>query len=408
MRHDVSLAAIEDFIKAKHKELTFPAWLEERYEADVKQRRSQRLHAAIVPNVIVYNLFLIADWFVIPDQFWLAAALHFGMVTPWLLLIRRCFNERQSKRKREGAAASIPLMIVLQILCTFTLTRSPDADHYQYFVLLVLLFTNTIQRLPYRYAVTVSGIIVVLHAVAVGFSSQMSTAVAAIAVLVQAVAVYLTLTGNYYLERDARRAYLQRLRDRLHHVQTETVAMRDALTELGNRHVMKSKIAEIWRMRGVSGEQAAAIMLDIDHFKQFNDRYGHVAGDLCLKRVAACVVAELRSERDAAIRYGGEEILVLLPEAETMTAARIAERIRRAVEALAIPHEAGMRRIVTASLGVAAGPVATIAAAELIAAADAALYAAKHNGRNQVWPALLGDSDMAGGAQIATMRIAQR
>jgi diguanylate cyclase (GGDEF)-like protein len=128
-------------------------------------------------------------------------------------------------------------------------------------------------------------------------------------------------------------------------------------------------------------------MLDLDHFKVFNDRYGHAAGDVCLKRVAAAMAAELRNERDLAVRLGGEEFLLLLPSTELSEAVRVAERVRRHVEAIAIPHEEfGPRGVVTASLGVAAGPVSAHDFAELLSGADAALYAAKRNGRNQVWP----------------------
>ena len=136
------------------------------------------------------------------------------------------------------------------------------------------------------------------------------------------------------------------------------------------------------------------IMLDIDRFKLFNDRYGHVTGDACLKRVAACVAAELRSGDDLAVRYGGEELLVLLPNTELFDAVRIAERIRRSLMAIGIPHEGlGARGVVTVSCGTASAPVSTVSALELIAAADVALYAAKRNGRNQVWPSLLRDGN---------------
>jgi diguanylate cyclase (GGDEF)-like protein len=206
------------------------------------------------------------------------------------------------------------------------------------------------------------------------------------------VAAYLTLISNYYLERDARRAYLHALRDRLRHAETDVAAKQDALTELGNRHLLATRTEELWARSG-DAQSAAVIMLDIDHFKLFNDRYGHVAGDLTLKRVAACVRAELRHGDDTAIRYGGEELLVLLPNADLSDAVRVAERIRRSVEALAIPHEGlSVRRIVTASLGAAAARRSSVAPPELIAAADSALYAAKRNGRNQVWPPLLKDS----------------
>ena len=130
-------------------------------------------------------------------------------------------------------------------------------------------------------------------------------------------------------------------------------------------------------------------MLDIDHFKAFNDRYGHPAGDACLKRVTSCALAELRGAQDLAARYGGEELLLVLPGATTATAVAVAERIRRGIEALGIPHElAGANRIVTASFGVAAAPTAAVSADELVVAADTALYAAKTSGRNRVVPPL--------------------
>jgi diguanylate cyclase (GGDEF)-like protein len=393
-RAPVTLAAVEAFIDAKHKGLTFPLWLEDQFDADTRRRRSQRLRAAMLPNLIVYNLFLIADWFLIRDQFWLAVLLHVFAVSPWILMAGLLADEQRSKFVREGAAASVPVLIVVQILCTFVLTSSVDAGHYQYFVLLVMLFTNTIQRLPYRYAVVVSLSIIALQGAAVWVSGQMSGAAASIAVVTLVVAAYLTLISNYYLERDARRSYLHGLRDRLRHIEADAAAKRDALTELGNRHLLASKIEELWSRPAAEESNVAVIMLDIDHFKLFNDRYGHVAGDVCIKRVAACVSAELRNENDTAIRYGGEEILALLPGADMRSAIRVAERIRRTVEGVAIPHEAlGPRRTVTASLGVAVGPVSTISSSELIAAADAALYAAKRNGRNQVWPPLLRDSN---------------
>jgi diguanylate cyclase (GGDEF)-like protein len=129
------------------------------------------------------------------------------------------------------------------------------------------------------------------------------------------------------------------------------------------------------------------VLIDVDHFKPLNDRYGHAAGDLCLKRIAAIVMSELRGGDDHAVRFGGEEFLLLLPEMQMVDAMRVAERIRKAIETAAIPNEgAGTRGIVTASFGVAAASIGDLSAAELIAAADSALYAAKRKGRNQVWP----------------------
>src|SRR5581483_3118719 len=133
----------------------------------------------------------------------------------------------------------------------------------------------------------------------------------------------------------------------------------------------------------------SVVLADVDHFKALNDRYGHSAGDLCLKRVAAILTAEMRGGSDLAVRFGGEEFLLLLPGADLPSAIRIAERARRAIEAAAIPNEgATLQGIVTASFGVASSSTSDLSALELIAAADSALYAAKRKGRNQVWPPL--------------------
>jgi diguanylate cyclase (GGDEF)-like protein len=385
-----TLSAVEAFIASRRRNLSFPDWRARALEADTRARRAQRLRRSIPTILLTYNLYLVPDYLLVPDQFMLAVLLHALVVSPLIIATAWLMRDDSPRLLREGAAAAIPLMMVAQILVTFWLTRSPDADHYQYFVLLVLLFTNTVQRLPFRFAVTVSCLIIAAHAAAVLLSGHLSGAAILIAMLGLCVAAYLTLVSNYYLERDARRAYLHTLRDRLRHAEVEIAARYDALTDLANRHYLGTRLEELWRRHDGPDARVAMVMLDIDHFKPFNDRYGHLAGDACIKRVSTCVRAVLRGGDDLAVRYGGEELLVVLPGLDEAEAARIAERIRRAVEALAIPHEAlGPHGRVTVSCGAASGPVSAITADEMIAAADAALYAAKRNGRNQVWPPLI-------------------
>jgi diguanylate cyclase (GGDEF)-like protein len=394
----VTLPALENFIGANRKRLAFPTWLERQYAYDTSRRRCSRLRLYTQWTVLVYNLFLIPDWMLVPDTIGLATILHFAVVTPWMCFVAWLVGRETRTVVRESAAASVPIAIVVQILIIFWLNSSGDVGHYQYFVLLTVLFTNTVQRLPFSYAVAVSIGIAVLHSAVVIASGHLSASVSAVTITTLSAAACLTLISNYYLERDARRAYLQALRDRLRHAVAEVAAKRDALTDLGNRHHLAARIEALWQTQKGAALSVTMIMLDIDHFKSFNDRYGHVAGDLCLKRVASCVLAELRNEEDTAVRYGGEEILILLPDTEMRDAVRVAERIRRGVESLAVPHEAlGPRKVVTASLGVAAAPVSTVSASELVSAADAALYAAKRNGRNQVWPSLLKDIDHTSG-----------
>lgn len=381
-----TLAYVEGFLAEKRRELKFPAPLEALREVQTRARRARRLRASLPSLAIIYNLFLLADWFLLRDEFGLALTLHLLVVTPWILLTGLLIRDESSLAWREGVAASIPVAMVAQILTNFLLTSSPDASHYQYFVLLVLLYTITIQRLPFRLSVAVSCTIVAMHAGAVLTSSHMSWAAALVAITTFAVTAYFTHISNYYLERDSRRSYLHKLRDQLRHEEVELASLHDPLTDLANRRHLGSRMSQLWQA-GDKVSPVAAVLLDIDHFKAYNDCYGHLGGDSCLKRIAAAIRAELRSDGDLAVRYGGEELLVLLPATELTDAVKFAERLRRAIEGLGIPHDGlGANRVVTASFGVASSHVSTVTEAELIAAADAALYAAKRNGRNQVWP----------------------
>ena len=244
--------------------------------------------------LVVYNLFLFGDWLLVPDEMALALILHFLVITPCMLLVAQLMKSVPGKRVREGAAATLPIIIVLQILCVFYFSKSPYANYYQNFVLLPVLFTNTTQRLPFRYAVAVSVVIVACQSVVVAASGHMAWQIGLTASVTLAVSAYTTLFSNFYMERDVRKSYLLRLRDLLRLVEADAELKRDSLTDLGNRHSLNSRITGLWQSADDRNSPVAVIMLDIDYFKAFNDRYGHPAGDVCLKRVAACVRAELR------------------------------------------------------------------------------------------------------------------
>jgi len=384
--NETSIEFVEGFLKARRKSLSFPPALERRFELDMRSRRTERLRANAIVTLLVYNLFLGSELVLTPDQLGLAAAIRFGIVSPWILFLAVWLRAERPRYLREGAAASIPLLIILQILLVFCASSSPQVEQYQYFILLPILFCSTIQRLPFAYTGAVAGCASAWHLFAVVVSGKMALPVGLMASATIIGCAYVSVVGNFYLERDFRRTYLHSLLDRLRLQQSNAASRRDALTGLANRRLLDERLEEIWR-GNESSSPVAAILLDVDHFKAFNDSYGHVAGDACLKRIAACIIAELRGEDDLAVRFGGEEILLLLPRTDLGDAVRIAERIRRSIEALALPHkDAGPHQIVTASFGVASVPVPHLSSAELIAAADVALYAAKRKGRNQVWP----------------------
>ncbi|MHC8366548.1 sensor domain-containing diguanylate cyclase [Pseudomonas sp. ZT5P21] len=163
----------------------------------------------------------------------------------------------------------------------------------------------------------------------------------------------------------------------------ELLALEDALTGLSNRRQFDLFIhSEMGRARrSLTG--LALLMIDVDHFKLFNDHYGHLAGDECLRNISAIITENIQRPGDLAARYGGEEFAVVLPGTDYVGAFLVAEKIRRAVLHAGIRHSEGAEGVVTVSLGVAAyDPASQTQAEELIGAADKALYVAKASGRN--------------------------
>jgi diguanylate cyclase (GGDEF)-like protein len=159
----------------------------------------------------------------------------------------------------------------------------------------------------------------------------------------------------------------------------------DALTGIANRRYFDEHITREWRRARRNASSIALMMCDVDHFKLFNDTYGHQAGDDCLRRVAGAIATSLERGSDLAARYGGEEFVVVLCETAIGGALIVAEKIRHAIHALNIPHAASSLGRVTLSIGLAAAvPELDDASDNLIAMADKALYDAKHNGRDRV------------------------
>ncbi|MEE4454096.1 GGDEF domain-containing protein [Novosphingobium resinovorum] len=161
----------------------------------------------------------------------------------------------------------------------------------------------------------------------------------------------------------------------------------DALTGIANRRRFDEVLAREWARRRQSTGQLALLMVDIDHFKQLNDQFGHAVGDERLRSVAVVLAACARRDSDLVARYGGEEFAAILTGIEPQDAAVIAERMRASVEALALPSGAepgAGAAVVTISIGLACAQVADGEVAALVAAADTALYDAKRGGRNRV------------------------
>lgn len=165
----------------------------------------------------------------------------------------------------------------------------------------------------------------------------------------------------------------------------EHLAQEDGLTGLANRRYFDARLALNFQQALASQTALAVVMVDVDEFKKYNDLYGHLEGDDCLRRVSQALRSAVWRSSDLVARYGGEEMVLLLPATDAAGALEVAQRARLAVADLQIPHAASALGTVSVSLGVASGvPQPGSTPFELLRAADEALYLAKQEGRNTV------------------------
>jgi diguanylate cyclase (GGDEF)-like protein len=193
-----------------------------------------------------------------------------------------------------------------------------------------------------------------------------------IGAIMAALAIFVTVVTCFLIREIGQRARAER--------QLEELATTDPLTGLTNRRKFDSMIDLEWRRALRQATPVALLMIDADHFKLYNDSFGHQAGDEMLNRIALCIADSVQRAGDCAARYGGEEFAVLLPGLSPLSALEVAESIRQKVEQCAIEQGS----LVTISIGVASlMPAGTRPWSTLLAAADRALYVAKGDGRNR-------------------------
>ena len=194
-----------------------------------------------------------------------------------------------------------------------------------------------------------------------------------------------------YRDVSARRAAEQALA-RSYEAMSSLAAV-DALTGIANRRELDRRLEQECMRARHTRRPLSLLMIDIDHYKLFNDSYGHVAGDECLKRIADLLAQQEQRPADLAARFGGEEFVLLLPETDIASAARVAELICNGIQDLQLRHEKSPYGCVTVSIGISTAVDETVSVKALLSAADRALYAAKQGGRNRCVKALISEDD---------------
>ncbi len=195
--------------------------------------------------------------------------------------------------------------------------------------------------------------------------------------------------GPIYDDEGNLLAVVETLRDMTEQKRAQTalehLACSDGLTGVANRRSFDEKLRHEWRRERRDAQHLSLLMIDVDHFKRYNDTYGHQQGDECLRRIAGAMTEVVFRPADMVARYGGEEFGIILPVTDIEGASVVAGRIQERVAEMNIPHATSDEGRVTLSIGIATNAPADGDQAEaLLLAADAALYEAKHAGRNRL------------------------
>jgi len=366
----------------------FSPLLEDRFEADTASARVKHIVRAGIMMMIVANAYRVVNWFALNDVFdallilnTLGAVLYLGLlvVTQWV---------RLGATTRETLHGVFLLLYLLLFVSTTTASHAPESGYDAMTYMLFIVAVNTVLRLRFIWALPFSIVAVAGIAVGVSLHGSLPQSVKILVDTSSLTAAAFTLYANYAMEVSQRQAYLLTLERELAAEALEgtnailsTLSATDWLTGVANRRAFEVQLERDWGLAARTGAAMALIMIDVDQFKSYNDRHGHPAGDACLRRLAALMRKHVRGS-DTVARYGGEEFAVILPMMGLDDAAVMGERIRQAVQALAMPH-AGTGSVITISVGVAvATPSGNASKESLVQAADQALYRAKAAGRN--------------------------
>lgn len=380
--------------------MKFPGALEQQFLLDLAEPRRRHFLISSLISLLIYNGFLVVDYLMTRDVFWLAVQLRILFFTPlsiaFIYLIWRkkgIFIHSLPPASLEVIVVSSGLIAAASLAFILSETKSPFAPYYHVGFTIIVLYGNIVQRLRFWYAVVFSTALLGIHLAGIlllgNFPHRLLWPILSLVLS----AVAFSLTANYVMERDERKRYLLTMRERgvvreltRAHERLQELSRVDGLTGLYNRRHFQEYVERVWERSQFDGSDVSIIMVDVDHFKKYNDRYGHPAGDECLTQIAKVLQGTVRRPEDLIARYGGEEFIVVLPQTASGYAVAVAERVREAVEALQMRHESSTSsHFVTVSIGVSSCKADfLLKASQLISAADLALYQAKHEGRNRV------------------------
>lgn len=377
--------------------LRFAEPLETLYQNHIA--RQKWLQTNIVGGIclLIFNSGTLLDYHANPDGIWLSLFLRVIVGTLPCAMLFWCTRYVDSHYLRDSMTTGGLLLIGIVINLLLTL-RGATAAQQAFSIALLVIVMNIVLQLPLLIAAIGTLIIHLITSIFLVVFDPPLSGSGHLGILFITVAGAITLVANYRLDMALRRLYLVLLREKLRNEEVRrenrelnTFSYTDTLTGIYNRRRLDEAMRDLWQDAHDALTPLALLIIDIDHFKRYNDTHGHPAGDICLKHVAEAVAGVIRTDKDLAARMGGEEFAVLLSDCDMAAACEVAERIHKALADTRATSSAGaFLDKVTVSIGIAvSSPAEGGTNDDFVQAADKALYQAKQSGRNQTCCELL-------------------
>lgn len=359
--------------------LRFPEPLESEFRREHRARLRSWCRVSIIFAACTVAGYAILDFFVLTTQHArVVNVVRFGMQVPAVILMLVFTSKRFYSRWYDLGCSIIPPVFGIGTVIMAAASPPEAVPLMGGRLLLAAFFFYFMLGLRFREALRANAIVfgALVGAFALGIISDKS---APYLIFTLFCANIFGCAGSYALEHANRTAFLE-------HRQLTEAATHCGLTKLLNRSAFEEQVRRVWQQAQRDRQTVAVIMIDLDYFKAFNDRYGHIAGDDCLRRVSSALLdAARRRPLDFVARYGGEELVAVLYGADRGYGENIARNLLAAVRELRIPHDSSLTQpYVTVSIGVVAIDAYRVASHDAaVALADQALYEAKHQGRDR-------------------------
>lgn len=381
----LDLDLVEPTLRSGFRMLRFPAELETAFQTQEAVTRAGYRRAVTALLLVLYSGYGVLDWYLGAPALPALRLLHFGVICPALLLLILASFRPSGMLYFRAAFAGIALLAGLKSVAMTASVAVPMQYLFHMRLLFLAVVVFGLGLVSFWQACLVTAVVFGVQQAVLLTADLPAQILLNSEVLLATICLICALIG-YQLEHGRRRSFLVNHLIETEKRRYENLAARDSLTGLANRRRFEEALQAEWNRATRASYPISLLLFDLDHFKAYNDTYGHQAGDDCLSRVAKTIKLYARRSGDLAARIGGEEFALITVNADLPAARRLAETIRQSVVLLSIPHRgAGSTSVVTISIGVSSTvPDVGDSVKQLITQADRALYEAKQAGRNRV------------------------